>query len=193
MIPLGFEIGLTDIATLAGFLFFGSLAIGLPATVTLAVIGYRRDLNRPLWNAFRYWLLGNALTIPAMGGLAIFLHLGMFAFPLAWAPALILAWHLNREDRAKVAPHGRPNPWIRPDDSGAGAQPPYAGSPQQPDYVQTGIAGGWLGPGWVQPDAADVRRNTAQPGWAEPAWDELTEAQPSWVLPIRPAHRPGRG
>ena len=114
MIPLGFDISLGDIVIGAVLVFVLSVVVALPATVTLAVVGYRRDLNRPELNAFRYWLLGNALTLPAMSGLGGVFHLGLFAAPLAWAPALLLAWHLNREDRAKLAPPDRPNPWITP-------------------------------------------------------------------------------
>ena len=113
MIPLGFEMTPAGVATLAGFLFVGGVAIALPATVTLAVVGYRRDLNRPRWSAFKYWLLGNALTLPSMAGLAIFLHVGRYAVPLAWAPALILAWYLHHEDHAEPAPQDHLNPWIR--------------------------------------------------------------------------------
>lgn len=94
MIPLGaVEFTPADIALLLAILTFGSIILALPATLTLAWVGYRRGTLRKAGNALGYWLGGTALSVAttAVAGA----HIGWFAVPIGWIPTLLLAVALN--------------------------------------------------------------------------------------------------
>ena len=95
MIPLGaIEFTPADIALLLAILTFGSIALALPATLTLAWVGYRRGTLRRAANALGYWLGGTALSV-ATTAIAAGQGLGWFAVPIGWIPTLLLAVALN--------------------------------------------------------------------------------------------------
>ena len=94
MIPLGgIEFSPADIALILVILTFGSIVLALPATLTLAWVGYRRGTLRKAGNALGYWLGGTALSVAttAVAGA----HIGWFAVPIGWIPTLLLAVALN--------------------------------------------------------------------------------------------------
>jgi hypothetical protein len=95
MIPLGaIEFSPTEIAVLFAILAFGSIVVALPATLTLAWVGYRRGILRRGANALWYWFGGTALSV-ATTVLAAQQGLGWFAVPIGWIPTLLLAVALN--------------------------------------------------------------------------------------------------
>ncbi|TCC15972.1 hypothetical protein [Kribbella speibonae] len=95
MIPLGaVEFSPTDIAILLAILTFGSIVLALPATLTLAWVGYRRGTLRRPANALGYWLGGTALSVITTA-LAAQQGAGWFAVPLGWIPTLLVAVALN--------------------------------------------------------------------------------------------------
>ncbi|MGW6198479.1 hypothetical protein ACWF0M_20195 [Kribbella sp. NPDC055110] len=95
MIPLGavhFSPG--EIALILAVLTFGSIILALPATLTLAWVGYRRGTLRPGANALWYWLIGTALSV-ATTAVAAGQGLGWWAVSIGWIPTLLLAVALN--------------------------------------------------------------------------------------------------
>lgn len=101
MIPLGaLHFTPAEVALILAVLTFGSITLALPATLTLAWVGYRRGTTRKAANALGYWLGGTALSV-ATTALAAG-HVGWFAVPIGWIPTLLLAVALN--------PRPTPNP-----------------------------------------------------------------------------------
>ncbi|RZT20779.1 hypothetical protein EV649_3931 [Kribbella sp. VKM Ac-2569] len=95
MIPLGaIHFSPAQVAMLLAILTFGSIALALPATLTLAWVGYRRGFQRKAANALGYWLGGTALSV-ATTAIAAGQGLGWFAVPIGWIPTLLLAVALN--------------------------------------------------------------------------------------------------
>ena len=95
MIPLGaIEFSPGEVAMILAVLTFGAIALALPATVTLAWVGYRRGSQHPGGNAFWYWFAGTALSV-ATTALAAGQGLGWWAVPIGWIPTLVLAAALN--------------------------------------------------------------------------------------------------
>ncbi len=94
MIPLGaIHFSPEQIAMMLAILAFGSITLALPATLTLAWVGYRRGFQRKAANALGYWLGGTALSVATTAVAAG--HLGWFAVPIGWIPTLLLAVALN--------------------------------------------------------------------------------------------------
>ncbi|TCC11001.1 hypothetical protein [Kribbella soli] len=94
MIPLGaIHFTPAEVALILAILTFGSIALALPATLTLAWVGYRRGTTRKAANALWYWFGGTALSV-ATTALAAG-HLGWLAVPIGWIPTLLLAVALN--------------------------------------------------------------------------------------------------
>jgi hypothetical protein len=95
VIPLGpIEFSPADVALILAVLTFGAIVLALPATLTLAWVGYRRAIQRPGWNAVWYWFGGTALSV-ATTALAAGHGLGWAAVPVGWVPTLLLAAALN--------------------------------------------------------------------------------------------------
>ncbi|TDW88678.1 hypothetical protein [Kribbella sp. VKM Ac-2566] len=95
MIPLGaIHFSPAEVALILAILAFGSIALALPATLTLAWVGYRRGTTRPAANALWYWFGGTALSV-ATTALAAGQGLGWFAVPIGWIPTVLLAAVLN--------------------------------------------------------------------------------------------------
>ncbi|HET6738118.1 MAG TPA: hypothetical protein VFH76_04265 [Kribbella sp.] len=95
MIPLGaIHFSPADVAMILAILAFGSVALALPATLTLAWVGHRRGTQHPGWNAAWYWFAGTTLSV-ATTALAASKGAGWWAVPIGWVPSLVLAAALN--------------------------------------------------------------------------------------------------
>jgi hypothetical protein len=95
MIPLGaVEFSPGEVALILAVLTLGAVALALPATLTLAWVGYRRGAQNPGWNAAWYWFGGTAASV-ATTALAAGKGLGWWAVPIGWIPTLLLAAALN--------------------------------------------------------------------------------------------------
>ncbi|MET9313782.1 hypothetical protein ABZX12_18375 [Kribbella sp. NPDC003505] len=95
MIPLGaIEFSPAEVAMILAILTVGAIALALPATLTLAWVGYRRGTRRPGWNALWYWLAGTALSVGTTA-VAAGQGLGWWAVPIGWIPTGLLAAALN--------------------------------------------------------------------------------------------------
>jgi urea transporter len=105
MMPMGpVEFSPAEVALILAVLALIGTCLALPATITLAVVGFRRAVYHPAWNATWYWLWGNVLTLVVMGALYNS-DLGWFRLPISWFPGLILALLLNPRHRRR-----RPGP-----------------------------------------------------------------------------------
>jgi len=105
MMPMGpVEFTPAEVALILAVLVLIGTCLALPTTITLAVVGYRRGIDHPGWNATWYWLWGNALTLVVMGTLYNS-DLGWFRLPLSWFPGLLLALLLNPRQR-RTRPEG---------------------------------------------------------------------------------------
>ncbi len=103
--PMGpVEFTPAEVALILAVLVLIGMCLALPTTITLAVVGYRRGIDHPGWNATWYWLWGNALTLVVMGTLYNS-DLGWFRLPLSWFPGLLLALLLNPRQR-RTRPEG---------------------------------------------------------------------------------------
>ncbi len=103
--PMGpVEFTPAEVALILAVLVLIGTCLALPTTITLAVVGYRRGIDHPGWNATWYWLWGNALTLVVMGTLYNS-DLGWFRLPLSWFPGLLLALLLNPRQR-RTRPEG---------------------------------------------------------------------------------------
>jgi hypothetical protein len=95
MIPLGaIHFSPAEVAMMLAILAFGSVVLALPATLTLAWVGYRRGTLRRGANALWYWFGGTALSV-ATTALAAGQGLGWWAVPIGWIPTGLLALALN--------------------------------------------------------------------------------------------------
>jgi hypothetical protein len=104
--PMGpVEFSPAEVALILAVLALFGTCLALPATITIAVVGYRRAVCHPVWNATWYWAWGNALTLVVMGALYNS-DLGWFRLPVSWFPGLLLALLLNPRQRRKRP--GRP-------------------------------------------------------------------------------------
>jgi hypothetical protein len=89
MIPLGaIHFTPAQIAMILVVLTVGAIVLALPATLTLAWVGYRRRgrARTALW----YWFAGTALSL-ATTAFAADHDLGWWSVPLGWVPTLLLA------------------------------------------------------------------------------------------------------
>lgn len=100
MVPLGFEphFSTGEIVLIATVVVAFGVFSALPATATLAAVGYRRGIRHPGWNAFWYWLWGTALALAGVVGI-LFVHPSWWSVPLSWPLPLLLAWILNPKVR----------------------------------------------------------------------------------------------
>ncbi|MEU4608324.1 hypothetical protein AB0F43_35515 [Kribbella sp. NPDC023972] len=99
MIPLGpIEFSPAEVAMILTVMALVGVCAALPATIPLAIVGHRRAVQYPGWNALWYWLCGTALTMVIMGGL-IHTDLGWAVVPLSWLPTLLIAWLLKPRHR----------------------------------------------------------------------------------------------
>ncbi|WP_460660592.1 hypothetical protein [Kribbella swartbergensis] len=94
------EFSPAEVAVIMGVLALVGVCAALPGTIPLAIVGHRRAVRYPGWNAVWYWLCGTALSVLIMGGL-VQTGLGWAVVPLSWLPTLLVAWLLK-------PPHPRP-------------------------------------------------------------------------------------
>jgi len=96
MIPLGaVNFSTADILLMLAALFVIGVCAALPVTIPLALIGARRAVSHPGWNAFYYWLWGTGLTVAIMAAL-IQTGRGWGVVPLSWIPTAVIAALLYR-------------------------------------------------------------------------------------------------
>ncbi|TCO30181.1 hypothetical protein EV652_105175 [Kribbella steppae] len=95
MVPMGpIEFSPAEVAMILTVLALVGVCSALPATIPLALVGHRRGVQNPGWNALWYWLCGTVLTVVLMGAL-IQTGLGWAVVPLSWLPTLLIAWLLK--------------------------------------------------------------------------------------------------
>jgi len=91
MIPLGaVDFSPADVALLLSVLFLIGVCAALPVTIPLALMGHRRGVTHPGWNAFWYWLCSTGFTVAVMAAL-IQIGLGWGVVPLSWIPTGLIA------------------------------------------------------------------------------------------------------
>jgi len=94
---------LTEMLRIVALVVLAHVASMLPATITLAVVGYRRAVRHRGWQAVGFWVGGNLMIVipPPM----LLWDIGWWAAPLAWVLPLTVAWVLSRRPPAQ-APRG---------------------------------------------------------------------------------------
>jgi hypothetical protein len=108
-----------EVAEIVGYVVLVCVVAALPASVTLAVVGWRRHTRNRAGAAVGYWLLGNVLTMPPTA-LAVVSEVGWWAAPITWVGPLLAAWYVGRSRPRRYFPTDRPNPWVRQGDPRSG-------------------------------------------------------------------------